>query len=341
MTVTRELIRRLPKAELHVHLDGCLRPATMLELAEEAGVALPANDAEALAEAMLVRHANSVEEYLERYRYTVAVLQTPAALERVAYEFVVDVARENVRYVEVRFGPALHVPAMSLAQAIEAPLAGIRRATEETGTRVSLIACALRTMSPSISNDVAHAAVDYRDEGVVAFDLAGSERGHPARDHAASFRYASRHGLHCTCHAGEGDGPDSVRQALHDCGATRIGHGTRILEDPTLERYVCERRIPLEVCLSSNVHTRTVEAAAAHPVRRYMDAGCVVTLNTDGRLMDGVSLTDELWMAHTELGFTREEIDRVIVNTLESAFLPDGVKTDLVAQVKRELGEIS
>ncbi|MCH7476322.1 MAG: adenosine deaminase, partial [Gemmatimonadetes bacterium] len=250
-----------------------------------------------------------------------------------AYAFLPD--------ARVRFGPALHVPAMSLAQAIEAPLAGIKRATEETGTRVSLIACALRTMSPSISNDVAHAAVDYRDEGVVAFDLAGSERGHPARDHAASFRYASRHGLHCTCHAGEGDGPDSVRQALHDCGATRIGHGTRILEDPTLERYVCERRIPLEVCLSSNVHTRTVEAAAAHPVRRYMDAGCVVTLNTDGRLMDGVSLTDELWMAHTELGFTREEIDRVIVNTFESAFLPDGVKTDLVAQVKRELGEIS
>ena len=341
MTVTRELIQRLPKAELHVHLDGCLRPETMLELAEDAGVALPANDAETLAEAMLVRHANNLEEYLERYRYTVAVLQTPAALERVAYEFVVDVARENVRYVEVRFGPALHVPAMSLAEAIEAPLAGIKRATAETGTRVSLIVCALRTMSPSVSNDVAHAAVDYRDEGLVAFDLAGSERGNPARDHAASFQFASRHGLHCTCHAGEGDGPESVRQALHDCGATRIGHGTRILEDPTLEEYVREHRIPLEVCLSSNVHTRTVEAPAAHPVRRYMDTGCVVTLNTDGRLMDGVSLTDELWMAHTELGFTREEIDRVIVNTFESAFLPDAVKTDLVAQVKRELGEIS
>ena len=341
MALTKELIRRLPKAELHVHLDGCLRPETMIALADEAGVSLPSEDPQVLAEAMLVRDVGSLEEYLERYNHTLALLQMPSALERVAYEFVVDVARENVRYVEVRFGPALHVPAMSLSTAIEAPLAGIKRAVAETGTRVSLILCALRTMHPSVSNDVAHAAVDYRDEGVVAFDLAGSERGHPARDHAAAFNHALRHGLSCTCHAGEGDGPDSVRQALHDCGAMRIGHGTRVHEDPALEEYIRDEGIPLEVCLSSNVHTRTVEAPEQHPVRRYLDAGCVVTLNTDGRLMDGVSLTDEYWTAYTRLGFTREEIDRVILNSFESAFLPDDERTELVAEISKELGEIS
>ena len=341
MRLTRELIARLPKAELHVHLDGCLRPQTMIELAAEAGVTLPAADPEALAQAMLVRNASSLEEYLERYQHTLALLQTASALERVAYEFVIDVARENVRYVEVRFGPALHTPALSLSQAIEAPLAGIRRASKETGTRVSLIVCALRTMPPSISNDVAHAAVDYRDEGVVAFDLAGSEHGHPARDHAAAFNHASSHGLNCTCHAGEGYGPESVRQALHDCGAKRIGHGTRILEDPALEDYVRDQRIPLEVCISSNVHTRTVGGYEEHPVRRYLDEGCVVTLNTDGRLMDGVSLTDEFWLAHTKLGFTREEIDRVILNSFESAFLPEADKAELVARAAQELQAIS
>jgi adenosine deaminase len=334
-------MRRMPKAELHVHLDGCLRPETMIQLGEAAGISLPGNDARSLADAMLVRNARSLEEYLDRYTYTAALMQTAGALERIAYEFVVDASRENTRYVEVRFCPALHTTTLHLSQVMDSVLSGLRRGEAETDTLATLIVTALRTMAPSVSNDLAHLAVDYRGQGAVAFDLAGAERHHPARDHAAAFAHAARHGLCCTCHAGEGDGPDSVGQALHDCGAQRIGHGTRLHEDPALERQVCDAGVPLEMCLSSNVHTRTVTDIASHPLRRYFDRGCVVTLNTDSRLMDGVSLTDEYWLAHTELGFSRDEVERLILNGFESAFLPDDEKTALVEGVTRELQEIS
>jgi adenosine deaminase len=340
VTLDADLFRRLPKAELHVHLDGSLRPETMLDIARQQGISLPAADSAGLRNAMLVENARSLEEYLERYAVTLAVMQTPGALERIAYEFVVDVARENVRYVEVRYCPALHTPALTLYQAVQSPLRGIRRAEKETGTRVGLIICALRTLPPSTSDDLARLAVDFRSEGVVAFDLAGAERGHPARDHARAFSYAASHGLACTCHAGEANGPDSIRQAIHDCGAQRIGHGTKLGMDPHIEEYVIEHRIPLEMCLSSNVHTGAVPDIEHHPARRYFDQGCVVTLNTDSRLMDGIDLSGEYWRAHTQLGFTRAEIDRLILNSFESAFLPAADKTSMIAAVKQELAEI-
>ena len=341
MTLTPELIRRLPKAELHVHLDGSLRPETMIDLAREQGVTLPADDATALAEAVHVRSARNLDEYLERYYITVSVMQTTAALERIANEFVHDLAAENVRYVEVRYCPALHTPALSLTEAVEAPLAGLQRAERETGVIARLIVAGLRTLPPAVSEDLARLAVDYAGDGVVAFDLAGSERGHPAREHVKAFDIAHRYGLPCTCHAGEGDGADSVAQALHLCGAHRIGHGTRLREDPATEEFVVENRIPLEVCLTSNLHTHTVESVEEHPIRHYLDCGCVVTLNTDSRLVDGTTLSDEYWLAHTRLDITRPEIDMLIMNAFQSAFLPEVEKTTLVAQVRRELEEIT
>lgn len=340
MTLPLDLIRRLPKAELHVHLDGCLRPETMLELARQQGVSLPADTPESLAEALFVRNADSLETYLQRYIYTVSVMQTSQALERIAYEFVHDAARDNIRYAEVRYCPALHVPAVSMTEAIEAPLAGIRRAEAETGTVVRVIVCALRTLPPAVSHDLARLAVDYRSEGVVAFDLAGAERGHAARDHVEAFEYARGHGLFCTCHAGEGDGPDSIRQALHACGAHRLGHGTRLGEDPTLEQEVIARQIPLEVCLTSNVHTHTVPNVTEHPVRGYLERGVTVTLNTDSRLMDRTTLSDEYWLAHRKLGFTRADIERVILNAFRGAFLDEEEKARLIAQVEADLKEI-
>lgn len=340
MTLTPELLRRLPKAELHVHLDGSIRPETMIELAREQGVTLPADEPDALAEIVHVRAARNLEEYLERYYITVSVMQSEAALERIAYEFVRDVAAENVRYVEARYCPALHTPALTLTQAVEGPLAGLKRAERETGVTARLIVSGLRTLAPAVSEDLARVAVDYGGDGVVGFDLAGSEHGHPAHDHAAAFDIAHRHGLACTCHAGEGEGPDSIHQALNRCGAHRLGHGTRLWEDADLEQFVIEEAIPLEVCLTSNVHTRTVESIEEHPARRYLERGCVVTLNTDSRLVDGTTLTDEYWLAHTKLGFGRREVERIIVNTFESAFLPDEAKVAMVAGVRRELEEI-
>jgi len=341
LMLSRELLHRLPKAELHVHLDGCIRPATMIELARSAGVRLPAEDPEALARAMLVRDAGSLEQYLEKYTVTLAVMQTAPALERIAYEFVLDAAAENVRYVEVRYCPALHRPALSYRQAVEAPLAGLKRAEAQTGTIARLIVCGLRTLSPNISLDLAKLAVDYAKDGVVAFDLAGAERGHPARDHVRAFNYARSHGLACTCHAGEGDGPESIRQALEQCGAQRIGHGTRLAEDPDLQAWVCEHGITLEVCLTSNLHTHTVTDLAQHPARGYVARGCAVTLNTDSRLMDATTLTDEYWVAHRTLGLDRADLERVMLNAVRGAFLPEPERAPLLARMTRELAEVA
>jgi adenosine deaminase len=337
LRLTKEALRRWPKAELHVHLDGALRPATMLELAQQQGIRLPADTPESLAKAMLVRDAKNLEEYLEKYSVTLSVLQSAAALERVAYEFVIDKAAENVRYVEVRYSPLLHRPALTLEQAIEAPLAGLRRASAETGTKVGLIVCAMRTKPPGESLALAQVATQYRAAGVTAFDLAGAERGFPARAHRAAFEYAAAHGMACTCHAGEGDGPHSIRQALHEVGAQRIGHGTRLGEDPALLEEVIARKIPLEMCLTSNVHTHVVASVAEHPCKRYLQQGVVVTLNTDGPLTDGVTLTDEYFQAHAALGLSPEDLARVVLNTCESAFLPEYEKVALVSRVQSEL----
>lgn len=335
--LTKDALRRWPKAELHVHLDGALRPATMLELAREQGISLPADTPDALAKAMLVRDAKNLEEYLEKYTITLSVLQTAAALERVAYEFVIDKAAEHVRYVEVRYSPLLHRPALTLEQAIEAPLAGIQRGMKETGTKVGLIVCAMRTKPPGESLELARVAAQYHAAGVTAFDLAGAERGFPARAHRAAFEYAAAHGMACTCHAGEGDGPHSIQQALHEVGAQRIGHGTRLGEDPALLEEVIARKIPLEMCLTSNVHTHVVGSVAEHPFKRYFQQGVVVTLNTDGPLTDGVTLTDEYFLAHAALGLSPDDLARVVLNTCESAFLPEYEKVALVSRVQSEL----
>ena len=337
--LTKDMLQRWPKAELHVHLDGCLRPQTMLELARAQGIRLPADTPEALAQALHVKHAQSLEEYLTKYEITLSVMQTAAALERIAYEFVLDAASDGVRYAEVRYSPLLHRPALTLAQAIEAPLAGIKRGeTELRGAiKVGLIVCGIRTRPAAESLELARAAADYRTAGVVAFDLAGAERGYPARDHRAAFEYAAGHGMACTCHAGEGDGPDSIHQALHDCGARRIGHGTRLGEDPALLADVIARKIPLEMCLTSNLHTHTVGSVAEHPFKRYLDQGVVVTLNTDGRVVDGISLTDEYFLAQSAFRLTKQELARVVLNACESAFLPEYEKVALVSRVQSEL----
>lgn len=335
--LSKEALRRWPKVELHVHLDGSVRPSTMIDLAREQGIHLPADTPGALARSLVAMTARSLEEYLARYELTLSVMQTAAALERIAYEFVLDVAAEHVRYVEVRYSPLLFRPALSLRDAIEAPLRGFARGAAETGTKVGLVVCAIRSLQPSRSVELARAAVDYRGAGIVGFDLAGDERGYPAEAHQAAFALAARHGLACTCHAGEADGPDSIRQALHACGAQRIGHGTRLGEDPALLAHVIEHRIPLEMCLTSNLHTRTVASLSAHPLPRYLEQGVVVTLNTDGRLVDGVTLTDEYHLAHTALGLGRDDLARLVLNACESAFLPEFERVALVARVQSEM----
>ena len=336
--LTRELLRRLPKAELHCHLDGSLRPETMLDLGREFDRTMPAPDADSLREYMTVDDARNLEDYLERFAITLSVMQTEPALERIAYELAEDSARDGVRYIEVRYAPVLNVrEGLSLEQAVEAPLRGLARAEAEHGIKGRVIVTAIRNMAPSVSQELAELAVAYRHRGVVGFDLAGGEAGNPAKAHRNAFEYARSHDLACTCHAGEGDGPDSVRQAVHVCGAHRIGHATRLIEDTSLTDYCNDHRIALEICLTSNVQTRAVDSYAAHPFREYYDRGLNVVLNTDNRLMSGVTLTDEYMHAAESLDFGFDELARVALNGFESCFLPYDERMQLVAEVQREV----
>ena len=336
--LTRELIGRLPKAELHVHLDSALRPETMIALARKARVPLPAYDPEPLRKFMLVDDASSLEDYLHRFDFTIPLLQTPEAIERVAYEMVEDASRDNVRYLEVRYCPHLSQrEGLSLDQVMEAELRGLARGERDFGVIARVINCSLRHYDPAISLELAECSVAFRNRGVVAFDLAGGEAGRPPGTHRAAFDRAARGLLGITVHAGEAAGAESIAEAVLVCHANRIGHGTRLHENPELQSYLRDRRTPIEINITSNVQTRAVRTASEHPVRGYFDAGLNVTLCTDGWLMCGVSLSDEYWLAHTELGFARPDIERMILNGFESAFLPWPERRDLLSRVRDEL----
>ena len=339
--LTRELLGRLPKAELHVHLDSALRPATMIELARQAKFELPTSDPDALRRFMLVDNAGSLADYLARFEYTIPLLQTPESIERVACEMVEDAARDGVRYLEVRYCPKLSTRGgLTMEAALEAELRGLQRGEQDFGVVTRVINCSLRHYAPEVSLAIARLSVAYRDRGVVAFDLAGDEARHPPGVHQAAFDIAAEGCLGITIHAGEAAGAGSIAEAVHRCHADRIGHGTRLYEDPRLRDYIRDRRLLIETNITSNVQTRAVARAADHPVRGYFDAGLAVTLCTDGWLMTGVTLSDEYWLAHTQLGFTRAEIDRLILDGFANAFLPWPERQALLGRVSEELGAL-
>lgn len=339
--LSRELIARLPKAELHLHFDGSLRPATMLGLAREAGVELPATDPESLGRFMLVQDARDLEDYLARFDVTVSLLQTEAAIERVAYEMVEDAAADNLRYMEVRYDPHLSTHGgLTMDQVVAAQRRGFDRGERGFGIRTGIINCTLRHYDPARSVEIARHSVRCKPLGVVGFDLAGGEAGRPPGRHGEAFDIALAGNLGITVHAGEAAGAESVAEAVRRCHAVRIGHGTRLGEDPELQAYVRDRQILIETNITSNLQTRVVREAGEHPVRGYFDAGLAVTLCTDSWLMSGVRLTDEYWLAHQQLGFTREEIDRMILNAFAGAFLPWPDRQALLARVRAELAAL-
>jgi adenosine deaminase len=339
--LTRDVLTRIPKAELHCHLDGSVRPETLLDLGAEYGVAMPRSDAAQLREYMIVRDASSLDDYLRRFETTLAVMQTSAALERIAFELAEDAAREGVWYLETRFAPVLNTRKdLSLGDAVEAAVRGLSLAQEEYGIVGRVIVCGLRNLSPDVSRELAELAVAFKDRGVVGFDLAGAEAGNPASRHGDAFRFARAHDLACTCHAGEGDGAQSVRDAVQFCCAHRIGHGTRLIEDRELTDFVNDRRIPLEICLTSNVQTRAAPSYDKHPLRTYFDLGLSVVISTDNRLMSGVSLTDEYEHAARYLGFGFDELAAIALNGFESAFLPWPERRRLMERARAEIARL-
>src|ERR1700747_3615551 len=342
MKLDRAVLKSLPKVLLHEHLDGVLRPKTVIELARSAKYeGLPTEDPEELAR-WFHQGANqgSLPKYLEGFAHTIAVMQTEEALERVAYEQAEDLSRDGVVYFETRFAPIFHTrKGLTHQQIVAAVLKGMERGRKDFGISSGLIICAMRNMDVSL--EMAELAVDFRERGVVGFDLAGEEGGYPPKKHVEAFHYIQRQNFNITIHAGEGFGKESIWQAIQYCGAHRIGHGTRLIDDIAvvdgravklgdLAQYVLDKRIPLEICLISNVHTGATPSLAEHPFKILYQEKFRVTLNTDNRLMSDTSMTKEFEAAAETFGLTLEDFEKITINAMKSAFLPYGQRCDLI-----------
>lgn len=338
-TLPFALFEKLPKTDLHVHLDGSMRLGTVLELAREQNETLPADDIEGLRAAMHIgENTGSLVEYLKAFDVTLKVLQTQGALYRAMYELAEDAAAENVRYMEVRYSPMLHTrKGLRLTQIVETVLKASHDAELEFGISTRLILCGIRNISPEHSLEMAELVVAYKNRGVVGYDLAGAEYDYPPKDHQEAFALVRRNNINVTIHAGEAYGPASIAQAIHVCGAHRIGHGCRLREDGDLLHYVVDHRIPLECCPSSNVQTGAVSSLESHPMRLYYNLGARVTVNTDNRLITDTTVSRELHHLHTRMGFTIQDIKQVIMNGFKSAFMPFHEKRRYLEKIAEEL----
>lgn len=345
MALSEDALRRAPKVILHEHLDGSLRPQTVIDLAREIGYdKLPTQDPEELSQ-WFFRGANrgSLAEYLEGFEHTIGVMQTEAALERAAFETIEDAHRDGVIYLETRFAPVFHTQrGLHWENVVGAVLNGLERGRKQYGVSYGLIICAMRNMNLSL--EMAELAVDFRERGVVGIDLAGEEGGYPPKKHIDAFHYAQRENFNITIHAGEGFGKESIWQAIQYCGAHRIGHATRLIEDlavaggkpvklGTLAQYVLDKRIPLEICLSSNVHTGAVKSVAEHPFGLYYHEKLRVTLNTDNRLMSDTTATKEYKLAADSFGLSLDDLEKITINAMKSAFIPYRKRCDLIYNV--------
>lgn len=344
--IDHETISALPKAVLHEHLDGGLRVATIIELADEMGYeGLPSTDEGLLSDWFHQGRAGTLERYLAAFEHTVGVMQDQESIRRVAYESVQDLARDGVVYAEIRFAPSLNTNrGLAVEAVLEAAYDGITKASSEEGVTVGLIVTAMRQETDSAS--IARAAVRLKDSGVVGFDLAGPESGYPANLHTEACRIASEGGLGVTIHAGEGHGPHSIWRAINACHANRIGHGVRVAEDTDFDgrsltelgsfaRSVRDHRIPLEVAITSNVHTGTYSDVAHHPFGELYRNGFNVSINTDNRLMSGVTLTNEYALATDAFGLGLGDLERITVNAVESGFGDYPTRRRIIDEVVR------
>jgi adenosine deaminase len=323
-------LRKMPKVELHVHLDGSMRLKTIKELA----AGLPEENAFPkrfnFKKAVTPSTPCTLPEFLKAFDITIAVLQTATALERAAFELCEDVHKEAVQYLEVRFAPLLHLEdGLSPREVVQAVLRGLKRGEEAFGMHTGLILSAMRNRALEHSMEVAQLAAQFSSKGVVAFDLAGPERQHPPQIHREAIEMARESGVHLTLHAGEGCCPEQVRAAL-ELGAQRIGHGVYLHKDPATEKQVAADKIPLEVCPTSNLQISGImESYADHPLKHYFDLGIPITLNTDNRLMSGIDLTHEYEVVVNAFDLTAEEIHTISLYGVDAAFASDAVKETL------------
>ncbi|MBA3281654.1 MAG: adenosine deaminase [Acidimicrobiia bacterium] len=342
--ITEGAIRQAPKVLLHDHLDGGLRPATVIELAAEAGHTLPTTDPGEL-QAWFTEGANrrDLDLYLQTFEHTVACMQTTEAIERVAFECVEDLAADGVVYAEVRMAPELCIErGLSPDDAVEAMLAGFERGASGKPIEVGLLVTAMRHAARS--QEIAEVALRHLDSGVVGFDIAGSESGNPPSRHLDAFRTVSEANSHITIHAGEAFGLPSIWEAVQICGAERLGHGVRIIDDITvgddgvaslgrLAQYVRDKRIPLEMCPSSNVQTGAAASIAEHPIGLLRQLSFRVTVNTDNRLMSGVSMSSEMAALVEAFSYGWDDLQWLTLNAMKSAFIPFDERLELINTV--------
>ena len=330
--VTEEMIKRLPKIELHDHLDGGVRPQTIIELADKYNVALPEKNADKLADWFhLGADRKNLGLYLQGFATVLSVMQTEEALERAARETMEDLAADNVAYVEVRFAPVLHLQGgLNLEKVVQSVLRGLEAGKEQTGVQYGLILCAMRDQTVSL--ETAELAVAFREKGVVGFDLAGDEYGHPPKKHLDAFEFIRRMNFNITIHAGEAFGMESIWQAIQYCGAHRIGHATRLLEDMSVQgnriekmgslaHFIRDKRIPMEMCLSSNIHTGAAATLDEHPFPIYYRNDFRVVLCTDNRLMSNTTLGNELLLAVNHYNLNLRDLEKITINAMKSAFV--------------------
>lgn len=334
MTGFFEALRALPKAELHVHLDGSVRPQTLLDLAHVQRLEAPAARAEAVAEAIGAgRLFDDLPGYLAVFGQTLPVMQTEPALRRIAQELVEDAARDGVHHLEVRFCPDLHVKrGLDPDAVLNAVIDGLREGQRRLAVSFGIIVTALRNHTAEESAALAGLAARFRDRSVVAFDLAGTEEGFPSTLHQRAFDIAREAGLKLTIHAGEAAGPESIAAAL-ECGADRIGHGTHLREDPALLERVRDAQVPLETCPSSNVQTRSVASYADHPALDYHRKGLVVTVNTDSRLISNTTVSAELMHLHEAHALTWDEAQALARASFRAAFIDESRRAELLGRV--------
>jgi adenosine deaminase len=344
VALTRDEIVRAPKVLLHDHLDGGLRPATIVELAAEVGHQLPAGNPAALGQWFTeAANSGSLVRYLETFEHTVGVMQTAEAIHRVSAECAYDLAADGVVYAEVRFAPEQHLTAgLTLPEVVEAAVAGFIAGSAHAEAdghqiRVGTLLTAMRHQARSM--EIAELAVAFRDAGVVGFDIAGAEAGYPPTRHLDAFEYLQRENFHFTIHAGEAFGLPSIWQAIQWCGADRLGHGVRIVDDiidgklGRLAAYVRDKRIPLEMCPSSNVQTGAARSIGEHPIGLLRDLRFRVTINTDNRLMSGTSMSREMALLSEAFGYGWAELQWFTLNAMKSAFIPFDERLALINDV--------
>jgi adenosine deaminase len=343
---TEEAIKSVPKVLLHDHLDGGLRPQTIIELAEKQNYSkLPTKNPAELVEWF---HEGAIKgsltEFLKGFEHTTAVMQSKSGLERVAYEMIEDMHNDGVCYVETRFAPVFHtLNGLHIEETVQAVLSGLEMGRKKFGVGYGLILCAMRNMNTSL--EIAELAVNFRKQGVVGFDLAGEEGGFPPKKHIDAFHFIQRENFNITIHAGEAFGKESIWQAIQWCGAHRIGHATNLKEDIILDdegnvvgfgdlaQYILDKRIPLEICLLSNLHTGAVDKLENHPFGIFFKEKFRVTINTDDRLMSKTTLTNEFLAAVKYFKLNFSDIEKITINSMKSSFIPYNERLDYIYKI--------